>query len=114
MSADGRLPIYVNVSANSEFYLARITPDYGGKTLQLNFWDIGDISGGAATVTVVTPGDATSPPTSCTFTRDGGSMVGVTVSGCTVSGMTSANYNNRLTQVTMPLPPGYSCNSASP
>lgn len=114
VSADGRLPIYVNVTAQSEFYLARITPDYQGKTLQLNFWDIGDISNGSATVTVVPPGDASNPPTSCTFTRDGGAMRGVTTSGCTVSGMTSTDYNNRLTQVTMPLPAGYSCNNASP
>lgn len=114
LSADGRLPIYANVQGNAQFYLARITPDYAGKMLQLNFWDIGDISGGSATVTVVAPSDASNPPTSCTFSLDGGPIVGATVSGCTVSGMTSTNFNNKLTQVLIPLPAGYTCNSTAP
>ena len=103
LAADGRFPIYVNASqATTNFYLARITPDYAGKTLQLSLWDIGDVGGtpGTADMTIQTPGDAVNPPGSCTFTRDGGSMTGVTVSNCTIRGVTSANYNGRIIQVT--------------
>jgi hypothetical protein len=117
LAADGRLPIYVNATqANTDFYLARITPDYAGKTLQLSLWDIGDVGGspGTANMTIKTPTDALNPPTTCAFTRDGGSMVGVTVSGCGVSGVTSANYNGKLIQVTMNVPANYTCATADP
>ena len=94
------------IPSTTSFYLARITPQYAGKTLQLNFWDIGDIAAGGAynpgqaDFTINPPSEpmAIHNPTACTFTRDGGAMAGVTVSGCSVAGMTSANYNGRLTQ----------------
>jgi hypothetical protein len=117
LAADGRFPIYVNASqATTNFYLARITPDYAGKTLQLSLWDIGDVGGtpGTADMTIQMPGDALNPPTTCTFTRDGGAMTGVTVSNCTVRGVTSANYNGRIIQVTMNMPAGYTCSSGDP
>jgi len=117
LAADGRLPIYVNASqASTDFYLARITPDYAGKTLQLSLWDIGDVGGspGTANMTIQTPTDAVNPPTSCAFTRDGGSMVGVTVNNCTVSGVTSGNYNGKIVQVTMNVPAGYTCATGDP
>jgi hypothetical protein len=115
LSANGRLPIYVNVTATTtEFYLARITPEYAGKTLLLSFWDIAD-GAGSATVTVVPPSDAVAPPTTCTFSRDGtANMGGATVTGCTASNMTTGSYNNRITQVTMPMPSGYSCTVENP
>jgi hypothetical protein len=121
--ASGRLPIYVNTgtatTTTTEFFLARITPQYAGKTLQLNFWDIGDVSAagpwnpGQVDFTILSPTDATNPPTSCSFTRDGGAMAGVTISGCSVAGMTSANYNGRLTQANIALPSTYTCATGS-
>ena len=117
LAAAGRLPIYVNAAqANTDFYLARITPDYAGKTLQLSLWDIGDVGGtpGTADMTIKTPTDALNPPTTCAFTRDGGAMVGVTVSGCKVSGVTSGNYNGRIVQVTMNVPANYTCSTTDP
>lgn len=117
LSAAGRLPIYVNATqANTDFFLARITPAYAGKTLQLNLWDIGDIGGspGTADMTIKTPTDALNPPTACAFTRDGGAMVGVTVNNCTISGVTSSNYNGRIIQVTMNVPGNYTCATGDP
>ncbi len=89
--ADGKLPIYVNVPTNNattSFYLARITPNYAAKILQLNLWDIGD--GGTPTLTIVPPPDASNPPTSCTWTCDGSPLPGptnVSINGCSASNM---------------------------
>ena len=41
-------------------------------------------------------------------------MTGVTVSNCTVSGVTSANYNGHIIQVTMSMPATYTCASTDP
>ncbi len=43
------------LGATAEFFLARITPETAGKTLQLTFWDMADIGGGSATFTLLPP-----------------------------------------------------------
>jgi hypothetical protein len=114
-SAVGHLPIYINQdSATSEFYLARITPETAGKTLQLIFWDMAD--GANSTFQLLPPSDASGTPFSCSFTRDGASVAGtgVTVSGCTMSGITNAQYNGRNVIVRIPIPSDYNCAVASP
>ena len=123
--ADGKLPIYVNVPSNgvtTSFYLARITPNYAGKILQLNLWDIGD--GGTPTLTIVPPPDASNPPTSCAWTIDGTPLPGATsvnISGCSASNMVSGSgdpssngFNGRLTQVQMTMPSTYTCDQTNP
>ncbi len=124
LSGLGHLPIYMNQippgGATAEFYLARITPETAGKTLQLTFWDMADISGGSATFELISPQLNASETTAaaldtCSFSRDGTSPPpGVTVSGCTVSGITSANYNGRNMVVRIPIPGDYSCEVTNP
>jgi hypothetical protein len=116
LSALGHFPIYMNqLGSVAEFYLARITPETAGKTLQLTFWDMADISGGSATFDLLSPSDATTPLTGCDFSRDGQKPPpGVTVSGCQVSGITSANYNGRNVVVKIPIPGSYDCAVADP
>jgi hypothetical protein len=114
LSAVGNLPIYMNqLGATAEFFLARITPETAGKTLQLVFWDMADIGGGSATFTLVQPADYAGT-FACAFSRDGGPIVGATATGCTLSGITSANYNGRNVQVRIPIPGTYNCNVADP
>jgi hypothetical protein len=123
--ADGKLPMYVNVPQNNvttSFYLARITPNYAGKILQLNLWDIGD--GGSPTLTIVPPPDAINPPTTCGWTIDGTALPAWTsavVSGCSASNMSSGSgdpsttgFNGRLTQVQMTIPSTYTCDQSNP
>ena len=72
LSAVGNLPIYMNqLGATAEFFLARITPETAGKTLQLTFWDMADIGGGSATFTLLPPPDAGGGAFNCSFSRDG-------------------------------------------
>jgi hypothetical protein len=124
LSGLGHLPIYMNQipagGATAEFYLARITPETAGKTLQLTFWDMADISGGSATFQLLSPNLNATEATAaaldtCSFSRDGTTPPpGVTVSGCTVSGITSANYNGRNMVVRIPIPGDYSCEVTNP
>jgi Flp pilus assembly protein TadG len=108
VSAVGHLPIYINQdSATAEFYLARITPETAGKTLQLIFWDMAD--GANSTFRLLPPADASGSPFQCTFTRDGSAPPGVSISGCQMSGITSSNYNGRNVIVRIPIPADYNC-----
>jgi hypothetical protein len=109
--ADGQLPIYAHGTTTTPFDLARITPEYKGTTLVFDFWDIGD--GADESITVTPPPDAVNPPTTCTWTRDGVDLASAgtsaTVSGCSVSNMTTGNFNGRLTTATVSIPTNYSC-----
>ncbi len=113
--ADGRLPIYVNQSVGglaTNFYLARVVPEYAGQILELEFFDVADGSNG--TLTVTPPGDMTgSGVTGCTFIRDAAPPTVTTSTTCTSPTLDSANYNGRVVTVQIPLPDDYSCDAGS-
>ena len=120
--ASGRLPIYVNTGtggarSTTSFYLARDHPD-AGKT---------HASGTSGTSATLGPGVRTTrvrptsrslhhltPPTRRLLVpspETAEAWSGVTISGCSVTGMTSANYNGRLTQANIAIPSGYTCDT---
>ena len=117
ISATRDLPIYANAGADTTptFYLARVTPTAGsGRTLALNFYDIGDVGSGSVTMSILAPGDSNYSggfPT-CTYHRDN-ALTEVTAAGCTIPGMTSGVYNGRLVTMTIPIPSNYTCTFAS-
>jgi hypothetical protein len=109
--ANGKLPIYVNAGADSTptFYLARIMPTAAGRTLRLEFFDIGDVGSGSVTMQVQPPSEYGSTFTDCTFKRDNAAAVNAAT--CSQAAMTSSVYNGRLVTVTIPIPAGYTCDS---
>jgi hypothetical protein len=113
--ANGKLPLYVNGSpgTTSTFYLARIMPSAAGRTLQLDFYDIGDIGTGAAAVAVqvVPPSEYAATFSDCIFKRDNASAV--TSSTCSLTGLNSTNYQARLVTVSVPIPADYTCSSGT-
>ncbi len=117
ISATRDLPIYANAGADTTptFYLARVTPTAGsGRTLALNFYDIGDVGSGSVTMSILAPTDSNYSggfPT-CTYHRDN-ALTEVTAAGCTIPGMTSGVYNGRLVTMTIPIPSNYTCTFAS-
>jgi hypothetical protein len=121
--AAGHLPIYVNVSTVSgtykpSFYLARVPTKYSGKILQLDFWDLGDVGGSPGTVdfTLTGSADIVNLPNVCAFKRDGvpygSGQWGTTISGCSIFGVNSANFNGHLNTATITLPDAYACNDS--
>ncbi len=112
--ATENLPIFANSGSVSSptFYLARVTPTAGsGRTLTLNFYDIGDVGGGGSvTLSILAPGDSNYSggfPV-CTYHRDN-ATTDVTATGCSIPGMTNSVYNGRLVTMTIPIPADYNC-----
>jgi hypothetical protein len=108
--ANGKLPMYVNAGSSSTptFYLARILPTAAGRTLRLEFFDIGDVGSGSVDIQVKPPPEYAATFAGCTFKRDNAAPS--TSSNCTLTGMTSGSYNGRLVTLTIPIPSGYTCN----
>jgi hypothetical protein len=114
---EGRLPIFVNATAQAttSFYLARITEEYAGEVIVLNFFDIGDVGeGGSVNFSLSPTTDVTSGAfTGCTVIRDGVPTYTPPAAGCGVNGMTSARYQGRAVSVQIPIPTAYNCDEAS-
>jgi hypothetical protein len=115
VSADGRLPVYVNqsaASAGTSISLARVPTRYAGRTLEVDLFDVAD--GANASLTVVAPPDSTgSPIAGCTFTRDASPPVVTASPTCTLTGITNVLYNGRTVTAAVPLPDDYRCETSS-
>ena len=113
--ADGRLPIYVNqsdASGVSNFYLARIVPEYAGQMLEVELFDLAD--GASLDVSIVAPTDMTGGPIgTCTFIRDASPSPVVTTSSTCTTSATTDSFNGRVVTVQVPLPDTYGCNAGS-
>jgi hypothetical protein len=114
--AGGQLPIYQNTTGSANFYLANVAPTSNSRTLQVDFWDVGDASGGG-TITVVPPSGATvvSGGHTVSFNSFTGCQLRIGASGtvtnpstCAV-GVTNQTGNGRLISLFIPIPSTYSC-----
>lgn len=113
MYANGRMPIYVNATgANTEFFLARVTPSGTQRVLNVSLWDISD-GGSSGSMQIVPPPDANvSNFSGCDFGSSGGSYT-PNAGNCSFS-FNAGALNGQLMQVEVPLPDGYTCNVGSP
>ncbi len=133
--ASSRMAIYANVgdSTLTKFHLARLLPGAPGRTLVLDFFDIGDSQGATGTLQIVPPSDARTGGTMSNGTPVGGSTLGAfsnckytappgnstgppwssTLTGmtnCTITNVTQNNYQGQWVEVTVPIPDTYACN----
>jgi hypothetical protein len=121
--AVARLPVYTNVQAGVKpsFFLARLLPGGGsaGRTLNLEFYDIGDVAG-TTSLTIVKPPDPGATGVSCDtwifngdVTKAAPAGSSLSNNGCTLNGITSATYpngfNGVLVDVKIKVPPSYTC-----
>ena len=113
--------IYANeTAATTQFYLTRVLPGEAGKTLVLNFYDIGDAAQPGA-LTIIPPPDANvgSSFSGCTYTAPPGNATGppwgtfsATSTGCSIS-VNNASFNGQWVTFEIPVPTNYTCTAAS-
>lgn len=128
LSAYGDMGMYNNINggsrnaATAEFYLANVGPQYAGKTLVIDLWDIGD-SNGQVNVQIMAPSKtvaAGTPVATCTWTRtkidQANGIPGALESGpnaaspCNIQTTDSSGYsafNGRWLHIRVPLPTKY-------
>jgi len=111
--AESKFPIYTNQGNQlTTFYLSRITPEYAGSRIRLNLWDIGD--GANVNLSIRPPTESPTAFTGCTWQRDNAAFAFNIGAGCSVTGLTSGNFNGRLTSATLNIDTAYTCNVADP
>ena len=121
---DGRIGIYANSpAANTTFYLARVLPGAKGRALLLSFFDVGDAAqAGAITVLPPTDSNVGSRFKGCKYTPPPGNSTGppwatfapTSIDTCTITNVSSANYNGQWIQMRIPIPDDYSCDFSDP
>jgi Flp pilus assembly protein TadG len=119
----GRQGIYANYpGSNTTFYLARVPPGAPGRTLIVNFFDVGDASE-PGTLTVEPPPDSNVGSTfsGCTYTAPPGNSTGPpwgsfsnTNSGCSISGVKTPLFNGQWVTYQVPIPSNYTCDYTDP
>jgi len=128
ISADGRLPMYVNVPPGAPstcagsptcFYIARVLPEWAGQQLQLDVYDLTD--GSSINVSFIPPPDSglgTFAGCDFVFFDEGGTTVDLIESNCTAtyaanSQLGNGGSNGDSIAAFIDIPIGYTCNSAS-
>ncbi len=119
----GRQAIYANYpGSNTTFYLARVLPGAAGRSLLVNFFDVGDASQ-PGTLTVLPPSDSNVGANfgSCQYTAPPGNSAGPpwgtfsnTGAGCAISGVQTPLFNGQWVTYKIPIPSNYTCNYNDP
>ncbi|MCU1459620.1 MAG: Flp pilus assembly protein TadG [Actinomycetia bacterium] len=127
--ASTRMSIYANVASadtTTKFHLARLLPGSPGRTLVLDFFDIGDSPNNAVgSLQIVPPADSGlatfgAAGTPCTATPPPGTSTGPpwgtpsALTNCTITGVTTSTYGGQWIEVRVPIPDTYSCTVGSP
>ena len=119
----GRQGIYANYpGANTTFDLARVPEGAPGRTLIVNFFDVGDASQ-PGTLTVLPPSDSNvgASFSGCSYTAPPGNSTGPpwgtfssTSSSCSISGVQTPLFNGQWITYQVPIPSNYTCNYTDP
>ncbi len=128
ISADGRLPMFVNVPPGAPsscagsptcFYIARVLPEWAGQQLQLDVFDLTD--GSSIDVAFVPPTDSgLGSFGSCDFIffPEGGGSVDLNETNCVATAaanpqLQNGGSNGDSIAALIDIPVGYTCNDAS-
>jgi hypothetical protein len=116
VSALERLPVYINLGGvtSSELYMTRVTPEYSGKWLRVELFDIGDTAAGTVNLTLKSPADATGSPWICTISKVSSDAVTAAGNGCSIDGLTRTEFNGSVVRIRVDIPPDYSCDRTVP
>lgn len=133
-----RMPIFANANqSDPTFNLIRVVPESAGSNIIFSFFDVGDLTGptgGSGTLTVLPPTEATlvsgmseTPfvtATDCTKERGpiplNPAITDTRPGECVIEGIrntvpgTTTGWNGQFQQMTIPIPPNYSCDAEDP
>ena len=102
--------IYANYTGGSPtFNLVRVIPAAATKTLVINFFDVGDASQ-AGTVQVLPPSDSNLGSSLTTCQASG--VANGNINNCLLTNVSSSNYNGKNQQLSVQIPPTYTCQSS--
>jgi Flp pilus assembly protein TadG len=110
-----RMPMYQNVASGSTFNLLQVKPDAAGKSFYFDLYDVGD--GSTGTVTVKPPVDSGLADTALTGCQYITSLADTTPSNANLNGLcrfSTSGQNGKVLELTVPIPPGYTCDGDSP
>lgn len=94
-------------------HVARIDESFAGETVELTFFDVGDVGSGSVSLALIAPPDSNVVTfEGCTARRDGVPALEPTVTSCSITGMTSATYNGRSVVLRIPVPESYTCDES--
>ena len=118
---NGKMAIYANAGSNvlTQFYLARVPTSDAGHTLDLFLFDIGDAGAGVTGTLTIVPPDG-SALQNCTYTPPPGNTTGPSwgtpspMTNCSISGVSSTDYQGQWIEIGVPVPSAYSCNDSDP
>jgi hypothetical protein len=115
-----RMSIFANIGSGSTstFYLARVLPGAGGRSLVASAFDLGDAAD-PGQFTITGPSGSLD---NCEYTPPGASSRSGPPWGsfqptgpqCTVSGVDYVHYNGRWIQIRIPIPNDYTCDVTNP
>lgn len=100
-----KMALYAGVSATTNFFMARVPNAAAGHILDINLFDIGDVSSGYASLAVLQP--------TATGTTAASNCVGVgpkagTMANCTFNTSTGV-FNGKWQLIQVPIPTTYNC-----
>ena len=114
IAARQRVSIYANAnSANTIFYMARVTPADAGRTVRITLYDMGDASS-AGTLQFFPPAEGNYTNfTDCAFSRDDGATLS-TATNCKLTNVQYPQFNGRVVNADIRLPSDYFCDETDP
>lgn len=105
--ATGTMAIDVNVpGASTLMELAKVTPEYAGRTLRIELWDVGDAAA-AGVLTILPPAESSTTFSNCRFTNTNTAWSDADPTDC--ASVVSSAMNGNLLTIEVDLPSGYTC-----
>jgi hypothetical protein len=106
-----RLPVYVNLggASSSELYMTRVTPEYRGKWLRIELFDIGDTATGTVNLKFLSPAGSTGSSWDCAISKVSADGVSAAGSGCSIDGLTRTEFNGSAVRIRVDIPDDYDC-----
>ncbi len=108
LTAIDKMTLFGNTNVEPNFFLAKLPPGSGGKTLDVSVYDAGD-AGQPGHIRILAPADSNTTFANCT----GEGHTTGTLPDCSVAVNNSSRYQGKWQTVHVPIPAGFTCDYAA-